>query len=80
MEKLPKRCGDSFNMGQFEVAPLKFNSSFTPEKWWLEDDPFLLGRSLFRGELLNFEGGKPLGVWNPLAVKCFCKNPPVSNQ
>ena len=22
-------------------TPLKFNSEFTPEKWWLEDDPFL---------------------------------------
>ena len=27
------------------VTPIpKFNSEFTPEKWWLEDDPFLLGR------------------------------------
>ena len=26
-----------------------------PEKWWLEDDPFLLGPGhFFRGELLNF--------------------------
>ena len=23
--------------------PQKFNSQFTPEKWWLKDDPFLLG-------------------------------------
>ena len=27
-----------------------------PAKWWLEDDPFLLGREPFRGELLNFGG------------------------
>ena len=33
--------------------PLKFNSK-NSEKWCLEDDPFLLGRSLSRGELLNF--------------------------
>ena len=26
-----------------------------PEKWWLEDDPFLLGWLIFRGELLNFQ-------------------------
>ena len=25
---------------------------FAPENGWLEDDPFLLGRSIFRGELL----------------------------
>ncbi len=31
-------------------------SRFTPEKWWLEDKPFLLGMSLFRGYLLNFQG------------------------
>ncbi len=27
-----------------KVTLPKFNSEFTPEKWWLEDDPFLLGR------------------------------------
>ncbi len=27
----------------------KFNSEFTPEKWWLEDDPFLLGLGNFSG-------------------------------
>ena len=27
-----------------------------PEKWCLEDDPFLLGWYIFRGELLNFQG------------------------
>ena len=40
-------------------TPQKFNSEFTPEKWWLEleDDPFLLGETgtNFRGlNLLNF--------------------------
>lgn len=25
------------------ATPPKFNSQFTPEKWWLEDDLFLLG-------------------------------------
>ena len=29
-----------------------------PEKWWLGDDPFLLGRPIFRGEL--FVVGKVL--------------------
>ena len=28
------------------------NSEFTPENGWLGDKPFLLGRSIFRGELL----------------------------
>ena len=36
------------------ITPPKFNMA--PEKWWLEDDPFLLGRYIFRGELLNFQG------------------------
>jgi len=37
------------------ATPPKFNSQFTPEKWWLEDDLFLLGiRKLFRGGLLKF--------------------------
>ena len=46
-----------------EKITLKVIESYTtkvniaPEKWWLEDDPFLLGRELFRGELLNFGGG-----------------------
>ena len=35
-------------------ALAKFN--IAPEKRWLEGDPFLLGRWLFRGELLNFGG------------------------
>ena len=36
------------------VIPPKFN--IAPEKWWLEDDPFLLGFGNFSGEnsLLNF--------------------------
>ena len=28
------------------------NSEFTLKNGWLEDDPFLLGRPIFRGELL----------------------------
>ena len=37
------------------LHPPKFNREFTPEKWWLEDDPFLLGEGNFSGgELLNF--------------------------
>ena len=31
-------------------------SWLAPAKWWLEDDPFLLGRELVRGELLSFGG------------------------
>ena len=31
------------------LHPRKFNSEFAPEKWWLEDYPFLLGWSFFRG-------------------------------
>ncbi len=37
-----------------QYTPPKFN--IAPEKWWLEDDPFLLGWLIFRGELLNFQG------------------------
>ena len=40
---------------QFQgTTPLKFN--IAPEKWWLEDDPFLWGPGTFSGEtsLLNF--------------------------
>ena len=29
------------------VSIPKFNSEFAPEKWWLEDDPFLLALGLF---------------------------------
>ena len=35
-------------------TPPMFNSEFTPEKWWLEDDPFLLGPGNFSGAMLNF--------------------------
>ena len=35
-------------------TPPKFNSEFTPEKWWLEDDPFLLGFGNFSRAMLNF--------------------------
>ena len=29
--------------------PPKFHSEFTPENWWLEADPFLLGPGSFSG-------------------------------
>ena len=32
------------------------NSEFTPEKGWLEDDPFLLGWPIFRGYVKLREG------------------------
>ncbi len=34
-------------------TPPKFN--IAPEKWWLEDKPFLLGFGNFSGAMLNFE-------------------------
>ena len=43
-----------------------------PEKRWLEDDPFLLGRYLFRGELLNFRSVSYTcgqGSWSNLDVR-----------
>ena len=52
------RCKISpFQSNKHLGLPLpKFN--IAPEKWWLEDNPFLLGaKKLFRGELLNFGGG-----------------------
>ena len=36
------------------ITPPKFN--IAPERWWLEDYPFLLGLLLFRGYCLNFRG------------------------
>ena len=35
-------------------APPRFN--IATEKWWLKDDPFLLGWQIFKCELLNFQG------------------------
>ena len=37
------------------ITPPRFNSEFAPEKWWLEDKPFLLGFGNFLGanSLLN---------------------------
>ena len=32
------------------LHPLKFNSKFSPEKWCLEDKPFLLGKVTFQGK------------------------------
>ena len=44
--------GSWFILGMFlpHNTPLKFN--IPPEKWWLEDDPFLLGK--FSRAMLNF--------------------------
>ena len=39
----------------------------TPEKWWLEDDPFLLGWSLFRDMLIFREGKAVLRS----SIQCF---------
>ena len=43
--------------GTLTVTPTKFNIDL--EKWWLEDDPFLLGFGNFSGvnSLLNFGWG-----------------------
>ena len=39
------KTGGTCTLPKFKIAP---------EKVWLEDDPFLLGWYIFRGELLNF--------------------------
>ena len=44
------------NCGCFGDTPPKKWTYIIPEKWWLGDDPFLLGRWLFRCRLLNFGG------------------------
>ena len=31
------------------VTHPKFNNEFAPEKWWLDDEPFQLGRVTFQG-------------------------------
>ena len=41
----------------------------SPWKWWLEDDPFLLGRPIFRGELLNF-GRVQFYNWPHKPINC----------
>ena len=55
--KLPKK-----HMNVQICRPPKFNSEFAPEKWWLEDDPFLLGRPILRG-YVKLPGGSLKGVW-----------------
>ena len=34
-------------------------TNISPKDGWLEDDPFILGWPIFRGELLNFQGRYP---------------------
>ena len=52
--KLPIQMAQKIEVG--ESTPLKFNSELTPEKRWLEDDPFLLGFGNFSVAMLNFGG------------------------
>ena len=65
-------------------TPPKINI-FAPEKWWLEDDPFLLGRLIFRVYVklregmfvvifLVFWGPEDVDVWTLLfcIVWCHC--------
>ena len=41
----------------YTPPPPRSLTAKAPEKRWLEDKPFLLGRFIFGGELLNFGGG-----------------------
>ena len=38
------------------ALPRSLTASLPLKKWWLEDDPFLLGWYIFRGEVLNLHG------------------------
>ena len=61
MDPDKKRCMDPIDNGDIpanryvrKVHPRSL--TWPPEKWWLEDDPSLLGWYIFRGELLNLQG------------------------
>ena len=62
---------DEKNVGCY--TPGKFNSEFTPQKWWLEDDPFLLGFGNFSGDMLNFRGGMFLTESRGFFLVKLCK-------
>lgn len=42
------------------VTHPKFNNEFAPEKWWLNNEPFLLGRVTFQGPNCWTSGGYPI--------------------
>ena len=57
-----------FMTSESRLTPLKFNSSPLKNGGW--KTTFLVGRSLFRGELLNFGGVNQLGYhYRPLHLK-----------
>ena len=58
-------------MSQLRITTLPETNIFAPENGWLEDDPFLLGRPIFRGYVSFREGifgGQDLEVpcWNSI--------------
>ena len=44
---------------EFQVSTLPETNIAAPENGWLGDKPFLLGKPIFRDELLVFWGGYP---------------------
>ena len=64
-------CWTRFAWWCFYLVLLTFpetNSDFTPENWWLGDDPFLLGPCLFSGDMVvlgrvTLKGLGPIRQW-----------------
>ena len=46
----------------WQITVPETNSKFAPENGWLEDDPFLLGVSLFSGANLLLVSGRVFSV------------------
>ena len=65
---------DGFSHALLEITPRKFHIG--PEKWWLEDDPFLLGPGNFSGAMLNF--GRVSDSLHWIAQHSF--QPPIHHQ
>ena len=67
----------------YNGKPWKFNSEFTPAKLWLEDDPFLLGWSIFfRGRAVKLGGvmsGRLYFLSNPSGLLKQTGCPPLAN-
>ena len=52
LENHPFFIGDTSTQNgwseSMHYAPPKFDSEFTPENWWLENDPFVVGMDYFQ--------------------------------
>ena len=70
-----------FKMGSIKLGhptPSKFNSSPLKNGGWKEDKPFLLGRYIYRGELLNFSPSFGETFFPKAEGKVILKRGPIS--